>query len=115
MFWSTFSACVVDPNFQKITENAYLACFTKFCPGAENLLAKPGLFLVFCDSSENKFSQPKKKLHNFFENSLVMIDPPLVLWLFFLDLFNNRSPFGIYYRIANPINKNSKLALERCI
>ena len=32
-----------------------------------------------------------------------------------LDLLNNCPPFGTYLRIAAPINKSSKLALELCI
>ena len=31
------------------------------------------------------------------------------------DLLNNCPPFGTYLRIATPINKISKLALELCI
>ena len=65
------NAIFLVKNLQKVSTNAILACFFKICP-RRRIFGQNRDFLMLCESSENQFARPKRKvdkISNFFENA----------------------------------------------
>ena len=59
-------------------KNVFFGLFFKILPAAHKNLPQQGLwvFLVLCESSENQFGRPKKKVDKIFKKFLKIRPPP---------------------------------------